>query len=66
MRILFAIFVLCLCALLWATFAITRHVHRQKQATAPHAKGDEHLPFRDLEPHSEAVASASATISPER
>ena len=30
MRILFAIFVLCLSALLWATVAITRHILRHK------------------------------------
>ncbi|MHB1022124.1 MAG: hypothetical protein ACYC46_13610 [Acidobacteriaceae bacterium] len=58
MRILFAIFVLCLCALLWATYAITRHIHRQKQATGVHADGDEHLGFHDLGTTQDAATSA--------
>lgn len=61
MRTLFVIFVLCLCALLWATYAITRHIHRQKQVAAPHADGDEHLPFNDLGTTPDVTVSATTS-----
>ena len=43
MRILFAIFVLCICALLWATYAMTRRIRQHKldrRSAAEHSRID--------------------------
>jgi hypothetical protein len=41
MRYLYAVFVLCIVALVWAIVGVTRHIRRHEAATAAHAETSE-------------------------
>jgi hypothetical protein len=41
MRVLYAVFVLCTVALLWAVIAVTRHIRRHQAAVRRAARHDE-------------------------